>query len=130
MYLKDYPAAAYWADDGGKKDPGTFFCTDLMRFANTSTHTRLYADGDGRMYNAEFGKYVIATTHKDNREHCTGDSYGWSESAADDVFAAQFASWGYQVDYDYWPMNNWVDNWRDGTHYEKSDGKATLIYIP
>lgn len=81
-------------------------------------HSRVYADGDDIMYNITFGRYVLATTHKDFDEACNrhfGDSEGTERDLAR---LARAKGWGVNEDYGF------------TSNYESSCPRSTNTYKP
>jgi hypothetical protein len=124
--LKDHDGAATWAVDGGKK---TLLCPV---FGQTAYHTRLYADGDERLYNTAWGYYVLGTAHQDHNE-CSriGRWSGRSEAAEKFVGGISREIWGNQApSFDRIQMGNQEPYRREGTHVWQNNGLATAISVP
>lgn len=94
-------------------------------------HFRIYADGDDRLYNINFGYWVYATTHKDFNEACNG-YFGDANGTERDV-ANRFANDRHRVYRDYSYFYNFeprhLDR-NDSKHRWESDGYATYIDVP
>jgi hypothetical protein len=123
-YLND-GAGSVWYGDGGVKQFGT-----------KSAHMRLYAPG-GRMYNASWGYYVVATTHYDNAELSRPPTqwYGKSEDAATAATQTAIKAWGSAavtlnaVSF----SNSYYGEVKGPTgerHIWQCDGLVTLIRVP
>ena len=123
-------AGTVWVASGGRKNT---LCTD--------THIRLYADGDGSLWNPILGNYVIGTSHLDINECSRTPSYGFNETAETNI-ANRWAS--------RWPSDQIVRNaslFPDGltptsilanaangvfspNHTYENNGLPTLIRVP
>jgi hypothetical protein len=124
--LKDRGGAATWGWDGGKK---TLLCPV---FGQTAYHTRLYADGDGRLYNTSWGYYVLGTAHQDHNE-CSriGRWSGRSELAEKFVGGISREAWGNGAPaFDRIQMGNQEPYRREGNHIWQNNGLATAINVP
>lgn len=103
-------------------------------------HVRVYADADGRLTNATFGNYVIATTHLDLNELSANPVYGYSEQAAAEIEALCASAFGAtSVQPDVVDLHNPEPERADtranakggvDTHVWQCDGLATLVYVP
>lgn len=114
-----------WASDSGVKT-----------WASRSAHMRLYARG-GRMYNATWGYYVLATTHYDNAELSRPPTqwYGMSEDAAAAAVQTAVKAWGSaSVTLNSVPLGNLqygeVVGPTGERHIWQCDGMATLVRVP
>ena len=111
-----------WDEDGGKK-------TAPCPVFGESPHTRLYADGDDRMFNVDWGYYVLATTHKDVRECGRNTQFGWSEDAVNWV-SGKLRAKGIGVTEDWSDFRNAErDRW-EKNHFWRNNGRATWVHIP
>ena len=108
-----------WDQDRGiKQYPGKCDST-------TNYHMRVYAPpGTDRMFNTYYGYFVVATTHMDYREGCSGQWFGESE-AAEDFVLREFINRGYH----YW--SDWTDlgSYENNGHFQ-SNGRASEVSIP
>ncbi|ADJ26776.1 conserved hypothetical protein [Dehalogenimonas lykanthroporepellens BL-DC-9] len=101
-------------------------------------HVRLYANNGNYMYNTAWGKYVLATTHRDwlGCPDMSKSGYGWSEDAEQAVRskAAETVGWG-NIKYNYFNMYNAEDfrvegAWTGFAHVWQSNGYLTGVYMP
>jgi hypothetical protein len=123
-----------WDGDGGVKDDcgGGDQCADGLSY-----HLRVYADSDDRMYNTNYGYYILGAAHMDNYNYC-GDPWHpiccdwiWSgyNNDAEAWFAQRSQGRGYTV------LANW-GNWYnaatvyDSEHPIRNNGKATYVNVP
>lgn len=117
-----------WDEDKGvKNSSGPDACVGDVE------HVRLYAvDGDDRMYNLDWGYYVLGTAHIDHNEVCSGSWSGRSETAehriAEDLrgsecFPAVAEDWG-----DFY--NDVTTHTADDGHRLENDGYATAVDMP
>jgi hypothetical protein len=113
-----------WSSDKGTKEGP--LCASSVR------HMRLYANGNNRSYNSNWGYYVLGSTHYDLDECIPWNSrFGWSETA--EAWLAQIArDKGYTV-FQNW--NNWhnaePERWEaDGKHFWQNNGMATAVRVP
>lgn len=131
----------YWDTDKGIKDTK---CPGLPTQPSIARHMRIYADpseqgGDNRLYNIDWGYYVIATSHFDYRE-CSTNGIRWSgrsERAENRIANTARAAWGSsRVAEDDLPLGN-PEPWRvQGNpmrklaHIWANDGNATVVDVP
>ena len=123
-YLND-GAGFGFAGDGGVK-----------MFATKTPHMRLYAPG-GRMYNAAWGYYVVATTHFDNAELKAPPTqwFGKSEEAATVAVQTAVTAWGAKnVTVNTLALDNAQYGEEVGANGERHiwqcDGMATMVKVP
>jgi hypothetical protein len=79
--LRESTATGYvWDDDGGRK---TTKCPGAPFQPRNARHYRVYADGDDRLYNLDWGYWVYGTTHWDMDECSLWNPawFGYSENA-------------------------------------------------
>jgi hypothetical protein len=121
-YMEDGNGVWDWDDDRGTKTGG---CLAKQVFR----HMRVYAIGDqDRMYNWNWGYWVLASAHYD-REECTQQkTFGWTDSA-EDYMLQHAASIGWST------LRAWSDcgsaerrGWR-GNNYWLSDGLCHDVHI-
>lgn len=131
LYLKDFPSGGSWDTDSGRKKVYSTHseCGGIFADGHTYIHMRVYADSDDRLNNSTFGNYVVGTSHWDNREGCSDETFGWSESAE-----AQWASLiycrGYNLAQSHDMQNPESSRMVRGNHYWQSDGWARKVYVP
>jgi hypothetical protein len=123
-------SGATWVSAGGRKNT---FCTD--------THYRLYAPAaTGYFTDPVLGHYVIATMHLDKNECGTSPTYGWNETAEQNVANRAAKVWGTKaVHYDATTLpdgtstqtllNNFNETGWQGNHYFHNDGLPTLVKV-
>ncbi len=137
LRLQDHPRAVAWDSDKGVKEwTGKLQVCQSPAGPYTGYHARIYADSvDDVMDNTNwYGGFVAATSHRDVNEGCSDrDSYGYSESAegwiAGKLEASQFYNLGIRVSRSVLNLKNAGDS-TDGERVMKSDGYATLVYMP
>jgi hypothetical protein len=113
-----YVAGVWDQDRGIKQYPGRCDST-------TNYHMRVYAPpSTDRMYNMYYGYFVVATTHMDYREGCSGAWHGESE-AAEDYVVSLFSARGYST-YSDW---TWLGSAENSGHFQ-SNGYASEVSIP
>ena len=112
--------------DGGIKN-SNFGCI-------TTPHQRIYADSSKDYnYNATWGKYVFASSHRDVNESgfggCTGyHQVGWSENM-ETIFGNWMAASGYTVGWDAVNFQNQRIGF-EGANYWQNSAYATKVRIP
>jgi hypothetical protein len=123
-------SGATWVSAGGRKNT---FCTD--------THYRLYAPAStGYFTDPVLGHYVIATMHLDKNECGSSPTYGWNETAEQNVANRAAQVWGasaVQQDATTLPdgtstltlLNNVNETGWQGNHYFYNDGLPTLVKV-
>lgn len=117
-----------WDSDGGTKSG--FFCG--FGAAGDAYHMRVYADwADDRLYNIQWGYYVLATTHIDHNEAlgCPGTWSGESE-LAEEHFAQLSRNIQLWVWEDWWSFFNFEAPHQEGDHKVNNNGMQTLVHIP
>jgi hypothetical protein len=116
--------AGSWDDDRGRKQyPGQ--CD-----SNSNYHFRVYAPSNtDRMYNVNYGYFVIGTSHNDYRENC-GDGWFGESEVAEGVVASAYSSRGFSVSRGALGLHNYEAYAREGSAIWYSDGWATLVRIP
>ena len=127
--LRDTTAAGFvWDADGGRK---TTKCPGAPLQPRNARHYRIYADGDDRMYNLDWGYWVFGTTHWDMDE-CSLSSpafFGYSENAEEWVVSdwSSRTGWGAANDWA-WFANS--EPFRvAGDHIWDSNGYASALYV-
>ncbi|MEE4275843.1 MAG: hypothetical protein V2J16_08280 [Thermoleophilia bacterium] len=140
--LKDSPYRWQWDVDLGCKERAFKIEDGKLVPRPLCLHIRLYARYGYASRNAEWGRYVLCTTHFDYNEfgQVPGTTVKWSgmSEMAEDQLSNALAS-TYVVAEDAFPCDNLICDplplplgtppVGDG-HVFQSDGKATLIYIP
>ncbi len=123
MYLKLNDGAGWvWDRDTGT---GTKHVSSV--YDDRWLHMRIYADSDDRMYNLNWGYYVLGTTHYD--EAWSESWSGYSEDAEEE-YADEASSSGYTVyeDWSYWynpePYRN------ESNHIWSNNGYTTAVNVP
>jgi hypothetical protein len=128
--LIDNGSGATWVSAGGRKNT---LCTD--------THFRLYAPAaTGYFTDPELGHYVIATMHLDKNECGSTPTYGWNETAEQNVANRAAQVWGSRaVHHDATTLpggtststllNNFNETGWQGNHYFYNDGLPTLVKV-
>lgn len=123
-------SGATWVSAGGRKNT---LCTD--------THYRLYAPAaTGYFTDPVLGHYVIATMHLDRSECFGSPTYGWNETAEQNVANRAAQVWGtaaVQHDATTLPdgsstlalLNNFNETGWQGNHYFWNDGLPTLVRV-
>jgi hypothetical protein len=125
-------SGATWVSAGGRKNT---FCTD--------THYRLYAPAStGYFTDPKLGHYVIATMHLDKNECGSSPTYGWNETAEQNVANRAAQVWGAgAVTHDAttdvpgtttsWSdlLDNTNESGWQGNHYFFNDGLPTLVKV-
>lgn len=121
--LMDDGTSYVWDSDGGAKNR----CTLL----GDVYHLRVYADGDDRLYNPEFGYWVYATTHIDHNEQLWGEWFGESERAEEwwRDWAVKQRRWTAVCD-DCLDLKNAEAYRTEGKHRWRNSGYATSIVVP
>jgi hypothetical protein len=119
-----------WVSAGGRKNT---LCTD--------THYRLYAPAaTGYFTDPVLGHYVIATMHLDKNECGSSPTYGWNETAEQNVANRAAQVWGSRAlhrDATTLPdgtstvtlLNNFNETGWQGNHYFWNDGLPTLVKV-
>jgi hypothetical protein len=120
-----------WVSAGGRKNT---FCTD--------THYRLYAPAaTGYFADPVLGHYVIATMHLDKNECGSSATYGWNETAEQNVANRAAQVWGAgAVHHDatmlpdgvtstFDLLGNFDESGWQGNHYFFNDGLPTLVKV-
>ena len=107
-------------DDGVKEYPGG--CVHW----GDSLHFRVYDEGDFTsypvpLYSVAFGNFVVATSHNDYSEGCSGYEYSLHTEGDETTIANRWQNAGFSVAHDI----VWMDN-----QYNNNDGNAAAIYIP
>jgi hypothetical protein len=127
--MRETSAGPYvWDADGGRK---TTKCPGLPTQPSSARHYRIYADGDDRLYNLDWGYWVFGSTHWDINE-CRisgGASFGYSEDAEGLLVSA----WNSRTA---WPATNDWASWHNnepfrvaGDHVWDNNGLASLFYV-
>ena len=120
-YLRDNGYMDWDRDNGIKNAQGS---------CPSDVHMRLYADsGDDQMgWSSSWGFWIVASDHKDIRETCSNQEFGYSEDA-EAVFAGYAVSAGWWTNEDSLTMynNQTVD---EGNHIWDQNGLGTASYVP
>ena len=127
--LRDSVSVGFvWDQDGGRK---TTLLPGCPGQPNDARHYRIYADGDDRIYNLDWGYWVFGTDHYDIEE-CPGGPpawFGYSETAED------WITWR-------WRQNgrSATDDWAwfynpepfrvEGDHIWDNNGYASALHVP
>jgi hypothetical protein len=123
-------SGATWVSAGGRKNT---LCTD--------THYRLYAPAaTGYFTDPVLGHYVIATMHLDKNECGNSPTYGWNETAEQNLANRAANVWGanaVQHDATTLPdgtptltlLGNVNETGWQGNHYFYNDGRPTLVKV-
>jgi hypothetical protein len=120
-YLSDGSGGAWDSDNGAKTG---------KRPDHSQLHFRPYAYGGSRMYNVDWGYYVIATTHYDWYENEPGYTafFGYSETAEQELVSITVNK-GYDVWYDHLNLYNYEYVRWDGDGLWMNDGYATTVDV-
>jgi hypothetical protein len=127
--MRETSAGDYvWDADGGRK---TTKCPGLPTQPSSARHYRIYADGDDRLYNLDWGYWVFGSTHWDINE-CSptnAASFGYSEDAEGLLVSA----WNSRTS---WPATNDWASWANaepfrvqGDHVWDNNGLASVFYV-
>ncbi len=115
--------AGGWDQDRGLKQTQGGSCP-----GGTSYHFRVYAPSStDRMYNVNYGYFVVGTAHNDYKEGCSG-SYAGDNEQAEAYVRGGFDARGYLVVANAFWLNN-VETTYDGGHHWNNNGYATRIWI-
>lgn len=109
-----------WDSDGGTKGSSSWYSDRWL-------HMRVYADSDDRMYNLDWGYYVLGTTHYDQYPSETWS--GYSETAEEE-FASIARSKGYAVYEDWGNFYNNEPYRVEGDHIWSNSGYTTAVNVP
>jgi hypothetical protein len=131
LYASDgYHRRWLWDADTGVKS------LNITKFL----HMRVYGSRWGRLSNATWGSYVLATTHYDIDELTANPTSGRSEEAAAAIEALCVNVYGAAaVQADVLPLFNLEadrveqranDDGGIDSHYWQCDGLATMVYVP
>lgn len=127
--LRDTTATGFvWDGDGGRK---TTACPGAPFQPREARHYRIYADGDDRIYNLDWGFWVFGSTHYDIDE-CSLTRpawFGYSETAEEWLVFdwVDRTPWGATNDWS-WFYNN--EPYRvAGDHIWDSNGYASAFYV-
>lgn len=97
-------------------------------------HYRVYADGDDRLYNLDYGYWIIGSTHFDYNDGCSGAQHGYSETAEDWVAYWSGLVWPGRVFGDYGYLYNYegyrVETSEGRPHIWENNGYATYVSVP
>jgi hypothetical protein len=113
-----------WNDDRGRKNGAT--CVDAPV---TTTHFRLYALNDDRMYTPGLGFYTIGTAHLDVHECAGGGTFGHQEAAEQQIASVAHAVTDWQIYGNNWDMHNQQDGRYEGNHHFRNNGLATMFRV-
>jgi hypothetical protein len=116
-----------WDQDGGRK---TTACPGGPGQPREARHYRIYADGDDRMYNLDWGYWVFGSNHYDIDE-CPGGApavFGYSETAEG------WITWRWRQNghtaYDDWSSYSNREPYRvEGNHVWENDGYASALHV-
>lgn len=112
-----------WDQDNGKKTP---ICPGP---GISSPHFRAYAVGaNHRMYNAYWGYWVLATTHRDYNECATGKRHAQSEQTED--LLINEVDENTTVQRDIYNFANYERLRDEGNHRWENNGYASTVKIP
>jgi hypothetical protein len=127
--LSDNVNAGYvWDQDGGQK---TTLCPGGPGQPDEARHYRIYADGDDRMYNLDWGYWVFGSDHYD-LEECPGGApawFGYSETAEG------WITWRWRQNgrtaFDDWSWFYNPEPYRvEGDHIWENNGYASALHVP
>lgn len=127
MEMNNDGSSWFWDATGGRAThwpDAAFGCVN-----NTARyHYRDYSPQDNHWYSPQYGRSIVATTHRDVHDGCSGSQHGWSELVEDD-FARVARESGFAVYQDYaaWGNYNWYGWTSDGRYYREGDGLVTLV---
>lgn len=127
--LRDSTSTGYvWDQDGGRK---TTKCPGAPFNPREARHYRIYADGDDRLYNLDWGYWVYGTTHWDIDECSLSNPavFGYSENAEEWLVSDWSArtGWGAANDWS-WFANS--EPFRvQGDHVWDGNGYASSFYV-
>lgn len=127
--LSDNVNSGYvWDTDGGRK---TTLCPGGPGQPNEARHYRVYADGDDRMYNLDWGYWVFGSDHYDIDECPGGDPawFGYSENAEG------WITWRWRQNgraaFDDWSWFYNPEPYRvEGDHIWENNGYASALHVP
>ncbi len=89
--LRDTTSTGFvWDGDGGRK---TTLCPGAPGQPRNARHYRIYADGDDRLYNLDWGYWVFGSTHWDMDE-CSLSNPAW---------------FGYSENAEEWLVSDWIN---------------------
>lgn len=103
----------------------------------TAYHMRIYAPSSTDYFQSQnWGKYVIASTHKDHSE-CLGGAGKWhgaSEAVERSIANLWAATYGGNVQHNRYDMKNRMETAKggpiiQGNHHWQQSGKATLVLV-
>jgi hypothetical protein len=117
-----------WDQDGGRK---TTLCPGGPGQPDEARHYRIYADGDDRMYNLDWGYWVFGSDHYDIEE-CPGGApawFGYSETAEG------WITWRWRQNgraaFDDWSWFFNPEPYRvEGDHIWENNGYASALHVP
>jgi hypothetical protein len=94
-------------------------------------HMRLYADGNDRFLNRQWGNYILGTAHIDHNEcYFTDRWFGNSETAEGNIAKFAGKAWPGKVRQDYWNLHNVEPTRKEGNHRWENNGYATEVRVP
>jgi hypothetical protein len=127
--MREGSVAGYvWDEDSGRK---TTKCPGLPGQPRNARHYRIYADGDDRLYNLDWGFWVFGSTHWDMDECSLSNPafFGYSENAEEWLVSDWVGRtpWGAANDWS-WFYNS--EPFRvAGDHIWDSNGYASAFYV-
>jgi len=116
-----------WDDDGGRK---TTACPGAPFQPNEARHYRIYADGDDRIYNLDWGYWVFGTSHYDIDE-CSVTRpawFGWSETA-EGWITYRWRQNGRGAADDWATFYNYEPYRVEGNHVWDNNGYASALHV-
>jgi len=127
--LRDTTSSGYvWDEDSGRK---TTLCPGAPLQSRDARHYRIYADGDDRLYNLDWGYWVYGTTHWDIDE-CSLSNPAWfghSENAEEWLVSDWIDRTGWSASNDWSWFSNSEPFRVEGDHIWDSDGYASALRV-
>ncbi len=116
-----------WVWDGDRGGKGSWDC-----YGSSVNHFRTYADADDRLYNAAWGYWTFATTHRDYNECGGGDKYSGNSEYAESLLANRAREvWGW---FNVWEDIHWYHNYEPsrfvGSHWWWNNGYTSYAEVP
>ncbi len=138
-YSPWYPKRMGDVKNAAMNDVGTWFYDSDRGIKKTDCpptgwfeHMRVYAPGGSdRMYNTNYGYWIMGTTHFDYNDGCSGAIHGYSETA--ESWFAQNARniWGSGRVFEDWGwMFNGEPRRPEGNHIWESNGYSSYVNVP
>lgn len=110
-----------WDTDRGTRGDSSWYSDRWL-------HMRVYADSDDRMYNLDWGYYVLGTTHYDHKS-VPHQWSGYSETAEEE-FASKARNKGYTVFEDWSNFYNNEPYRNENNHIWSNNEYATAVNVP